>query len=87
VTEDSLIVEYWGGMTFKLEKARGGVSRVKVNSVYALVVSTHLMSEYSRIWSDGNGMVHRDGGPALECENGVKEWYQHGRRVSAPWLG
>jgi hypothetical protein len=31
-------------------------------------------------WRDGDGGLHRAGGPARECADGSREWWLHGRR-------
>ena len=39
----------------------------------------------TKIWRL-NGVLHRDGGPALEFRNGTKEWWNHGKihRIGGP---
>jgi hypothetical protein len=32
------------------------------------------------VWVDDDNKFHRDDGPAVECSDGGKEWYQHGER-------
>jgi len=31
-------------------------------------------------WRDKKGNLHREGGPAVECADGTKEWWQNGKR-------
>jgi len=35
----------------------------------------------TRVWRDHNGCFHRSNGPAIEWDNGNKEWWEHGRHV------
>jgi hypothetical protein len=34
----------------------------------------------AKIWTDSDGKIHREDGPAVEESNGSKEWYIHGVR-------
>ena len=40
----------------------------------------------SREWYDKKGELHREDGPAVEWNDGTKEWYRHGKlhRVDGP---
>jgi len=35
-----------------------------------------------RVWLQGNWLIHRTGGPALEYSDGEKFWYKSGKRLS-----
>ena len=40
----------------------------------------------TRQWFDAKGLLHRRNGPAIECPDGSKHWWVHGRlhRASGP---
>jgi hypothetical protein len=33
-----------------------------------------------KCWINASGLFHRDDGPAVECANGAKYWFQHDER-------
>lgn len=35
-----------------------------------------------RQWRDEDGFLHREDGPAIEMDNGFKEWWVHGHIVA-----
>jgi hypothetical protein len=52
-----------------------------------LVSSSPIIDKYRvKRWYNESGEKHREDGPALECANGTKEWYQNGElhRVNGP---
>lgn len=49
--------------------------------------STMTIDQYgNKIWRNNKGEWHREGGPALECANGYKSWWFHGKchRIDGP---
>ena len=34
----------------------------------------------TKLWYDSDDKLHREDGPAVECLNGTKYWFKHGKR-------
>lgn len=64
-----------------------------INNIYALYMENAAQRKPTTSVSPAGakewrlyGKLHRDDGPAVECENGIQAWYQHGKlhRIGAP---
>lgn len=53
---------------------------VSVNVGFTIeTMSTLDTGNGDRIWKNEAGQLHREGGPAIEWANGIKEWWIHGK--------
>ena len=64
----------------------GKARRVKFNVAAEPVARPVVDSGGTESWRDGDGQLHRVGGPAVKHANGAEEWCEHGRlhRVGGP---
>lgn len=62
-------------------RREGACRRVKSGVVTVADGTTRLGAMGERVWTDPRGRYHRDGGPAVERDNGAKLWFRHGEVV------
>lgn len=59
--------------------ARWGTNKMTPEQLYEEITLTKQVDEIGLIiWKNSRGQIHRILGPAIEHENGDKEWYQNG---------
>lgn len=81
------------GARASAQPARGGVEvpRARAGAGYhhlpPNLKASSLPALYARAWTDEHGLLHRDDGPAVEYDDGDKEWWLHGDLVNAEVRG
>jgi hypothetical protein len=54
-------------------QAQAAMNRINYNKVVFDITE-------DKIWTDDDGLLHRDNGPAIQMKNGKQEWFKHGKR-------